>query len=89
MLRGMNITGSVPDHVFRATGSLAGRLGISRSELYSRALEAYIQGHKYDGLREDLDDVFSEQSSDLDEALAQTQSASLPTVEMTLRRERS
>lgn len=82
----MKITVSVPDHVFQAAESLAERLGIHRSELFSRALKAYVQGHKYDKLREALDDVYSEQSSGLDETLARMQWASLPREEMKLRR---
>jgi metal-responsive CopG/Arc/MetJ family transcriptional regulator len=69
---------SIPDPVFHAAESLAKQLGMSRSELFSRAMEAYIDAHKHDRLREALDAVYAEESSDLDQALAQMQWASLP-----------
>jgi antitoxin MazE6 len=69
---------SIPDPTFHAAESLAKRLGMSRSELVSRTLEAYIEAHKHDRVREVLDAVYSQQSSNLDETLAQLQWASLP-----------
>jgi metal-responsive CopG/Arc/MetJ family transcriptional regulator len=69
---------SIPDAVFHAAESLAKRLGMSRSELFSRAVEAYIEAHKHDSLREALDAVYTEESSGLDQALAQMQWTSLP-----------
>ncbi|HZA24481.1 MAG TPA: ribbon-helix-helix protein, CopG family [Dehalococcoidia bacterium] len=69
---------SIPDPVFHAAESLAQRLGMSRSELFSRAVEAYIEAHKHDRLREALDTVYTEESSGLDQALAQMQWTSLP-----------
>jgi len=69
---------SIPDSVFHAAESLANRLGMSRSELFCRALEAYIEEHKQDRVREALDEVYAEESSALDEFLARLQAASLP-----------
>jgi metal-responsive CopG/Arc/MetJ family transcriptional regulator len=69
---------SIPDPIFHAAESLAKRLGMSRSELFSRALEAYLETHKHDSVREALDAVYSQESSSLDETLAQIQWASLP-----------
>ena len=67
----------MPDSVFHAAESLAKRLGVSRSELFRKAVEAYIETHKHDRVREALDDVYAEESSSLDEALAQMQRTSL------------
>ncbi|MCH8870466.1 MAG: CopG family transcriptional regulator [Chloroflexi bacterium] len=69
---------SIPDSVFHAAESLAKRLGISRSELFRRAVDAYIDNHKFGGVREALDDVYSQEQSGVDEALNRMQSASLP-----------
>jgi metal-responsive CopG/Arc/MetJ family transcriptional regulator len=69
---------SIPDPIFHAAESLAKRLGMSRSELFSRALEAYLETHKHDSVREALDAIYSQESSSLDETLAQMQWASLP-----------
>ena len=68
---------SMPDSVFHAAESLAKRLGVSRSELFRKAVEAYIETHKHEKVREALDDVYAEESSSLDETLAQMQWASL------------
>lgn len=68
---------SIPDPVFQAAESLAKRLGISRSQLFSRAVEAYVETHKHSRLRESLDEVYTEESSSMDEALAHIQWASL------------
>lgn len=69
---------SIPDPVFHAAESLAKQLGISHSELFTRALEAYIETHKHEGVREALDVVYAEEYSDLDQALARMQWVSLP-----------
>jgi metal-responsive CopG/Arc/MetJ family transcriptional regulator len=69
---------SIPDPIFHAAESLAKRLGISRSELVSRALEAYLEAHQHDRVREALDAIYSQASSSLDETLAHMQWASLP-----------
>jgi len=64
---------SIPDHVFHAAETLANRLGISRSELFARALAAYTQAHQHDRVREALDLVYDEEPSRLDAALSQMQ----------------
>ena len=69
---------SIPDPIFRAANSLAKRLGMSRSELFTKAVEAYIEAHKHTGLIEALDSVYTEESSALDQPLAQMQWSSLP-----------
>jgi metal-responsive CopG/Arc/MetJ family transcriptional regulator len=69
---------SIPDPIFYAAEALAKRLGMSRSELFSRALEAYLEAHKHDSVREALDAIYSQELSRLDETLAHMQWASLP-----------
>lgn len=68
---------SLSDSVFQEAEALAKRLGISRSELFSRALQLYLEAHKHDRVREALDEVYSQESSTVDEALAIMQAASL------------
>jgi metal-responsive CopG/Arc/MetJ family transcriptional regulator len=68
---------SMPDPVFHAAESLAKRLGMSRSELFRCAVEAYIEAHKHDRVREALDEVYAGESSGLDESLAEIQWASM------------
>ena len=50
---------SLPDPVFHAAESLAHRLGMSRSQLFREALEAYIASHDDEHIREALDNVYS------------------------------
>ena len=69
---------SIPDPLFHAVESLAKRLGVSRSELFSWALEAYIEAHAHDKVREALDEIYAAESSGLEEPLASMQWASLP-----------
>ena len=78
ILRGMKTAVSIPDPIFHAAESLAKRLGLSRSELFSRAIAAYIEAHKHNRVREALNQVYAEESSSLDESLVQMQWASLP-----------
>ena len=63
--------------MFHAAESLAHRLGMSRSQLFREALEAYIASHGDEHVRQALDDVYSTEPSGLDSALAQLQWDSL------------
>ena len=71
---------SIPDPLFGAAERLAKRLGLSRSELYQRALHAFLQQHNDDGVTEALDKIYGPASEDgsLDPLLEQLQLASLP-----------
>ena len=69
---------SHPDKVFEAAETLAGRLGNSRSELYSNALKAYLQKFNRDHILQQLNQVFAEEDASLDPSLATLQSMSLP-----------
>lgn len=68
---------SIPDSLFSLAESLARRTGMSRSELFRHALEHYIKSHQYDGVRDVLDTVYSEEPSHVDDVLAEMQWASL------------
>ena len=69
---------SIPDEVFGAADELAKRLGMSRSELYSQAVAAFIASHRSTGVREKLDVIYGEEDSALDSVLAHWQSLALP-----------
>jgi len=70
---------SLPDPVFRSAEQLANRLGISRSELYCRALKDLLARHDQSAITEQLDAVYGvpENNSGLDPALAAMQSRTL------------
>ena len=70
---------SLPDPVFRSAERLARTLGISRSELYCRAIKDLIARHDAAAVTEQLDAIYGEPdaSSGLDPELARLQSATL------------
>ena len=71
---------SIPDPLFGAAERLAKRLGLSRSELFQRALQAFLQEHNDEGVTEALDKIYGPESEDgsLDPLLEQLQLAALP-----------
>ena len=71
---------SIPDRLFEAADRLARRLGISRSELYSKAVSQFIDENHSQGVRERLDAVYEAdaESSRIDPLIARIQIESLP-----------
>jgi metal-responsive CopG/Arc/MetJ family transcriptional regulator len=71
---------SVPDELFEAADRLARRLGSSRSELYATAVAEFLERHKFQGVRERLDAVYSDnpEESELDPVLSALQQKALP-----------
>lgn len=69
---------SLPDSVFDEAEALAQRLGLSRSELYTQALRAYLKKHNRNQILHKLNQVYSQESSELDTMLAKMQFMSLP-----------
>jgi metal-responsive CopG/Arc/MetJ family transcriptional regulator len=68
---------SLPDPLFQAAEELARGLGMSRSELYARALEAFLCGHRKAAITQHLNEVYKDQPSELDPVIAAIQSVSL------------
>ena len=70
---------SIPTPLFEAADQLARRLGISRSELYRRAVRRFLDQYSRDVVRETLDDIYGEEedASRLDPAVEYLQDASL------------
>lgn len=70
---------SLPDRVFRSGEELASRLGLSRSELYARALAALIEKHRDDLTTARLNAVYGPVGEDLslDDVVASLQHRSL------------
>jgi len=64
---------SIPDPLFAAADELASRLGISRSELYARALARELASESDDSVSARLDAVYGEDESTLDPSLASAQ----------------
>ena len=70
---------SLPDPVFRSADRLAARLGISRSELYCRAIKDLLARHDDDAVTEQLNAIYAgpDAADGLDPVLARLQSISL------------
>jgi hypothetical protein len=70
---------SLPDEVFEEAERLAKRRGISRSELYARAVAEFVKGERFLGVRERLDAVYGAEPSGsrLDPVLGEMQARSL------------
>ncbi len=69
---------SLPDSVFEQAEALAQQLGVSRSELYTKALQAYLKRHSRDQILLKLNQVYAKESSELDPVMARMQFMSLP-----------
>lgn len=68
---------SIPDSIFKAAEKMAQRLGLSRSELYAKAVSEFLQKHRNEGVTQELDKIYSKESSQLDPAFQAIQSVSI------------
>jgi len=64
---------SVPDPVFVAADHVAKRLGVSRSELYSRAIATYVAKLRAEDVTEALDRVYAREIAERDPVFAKLQ----------------
>ncbi len=70
---------SIPDSLFQAADRFAKRLGISRSELFQRAVRTFLQHNKQECVTEALDKLYGTggENSELDPMLSNLQGASI------------
>lgn len=70
---------SLPDPLFQAADRLARRLGISRSEVFQRAINAYLKAHEDAIVTDALNAVYGENPQDigLDPVIERMQAISL------------
>jgi len=69
---------SLPDEIYHSADQLAKRLGMSRSELYAKAVALYISAHQNEAVTEALDKIYAKEKSELDPAITMMQLKSLP-----------
>lgn len=74
---GMKIAISVPDDIHEAADEMAGRLGVSRSELYAQAVTEYVAKHRDEDLTARLNEVYAEEPAGLDADLRAAQARSV------------
>ncbi len=68
---------SIPDEVFNQAETLAQTLGMSRSELYTQAIIAYLKDAQSSQITDKLNQVYAHQKSKLPDEIAQMQFSSL------------
>jgi metal-responsive CopG/Arc/MetJ family transcriptional regulator len=72
---------SIPDDIFISADHLAKRLNMSRSELYTRAIQQYIAECRHAGVKEKLDQVYASENASIDPAVLKAQAMSIPVEE--------
>ncbi len=68
---------TIPDAVFEAAEQAARRLGMSRSELYTRAVEVYLKDQGSKGVTEKMNEAFGSEDTLMDPVLVALQWSSL------------
>ena len=69
---------SIPDDVFSRAEKFADHRKMTRSALFTVAVDEYIQHHRDDDVTRQLNEVYADEDSSLDPVLARLQSLSLP-----------
>jgi metal-responsive CopG/Arc/MetJ family transcriptional regulator len=73
----MKATVSIPDPIFETADKLARHVCVSRSRLYSIALQRFIQDHDDEAITAKVNEVYATESSALDPIFQSIQSRSL------------
>jgi len=68
---------SMPDDLFRRAEATARRLRVSRSQLYARAIEEFVNRQQGNAITERLNDVYSRIPAKVEPALERAQLKSL------------
>ena len=73
----MKMAISIPDELFSQAEVTAQKLGLSRSELYSRAVRTFVEQHARADVTALLDEVYGAEESAPEPSLRRAQAASL------------
>ena len=73
----MKVAISVPDHIFEQAELVAKRLRVSRSRVYTQALEEFVKKHRGKSAREALEAVYGREPAEMDPVLADLQARAL------------
>lgn len=68
---------SIPDKAFKKAEKAAKKMGLSRSEFFTRAVEAYTEVTLQEQITEKLNALYSKESSELDPAFIEMQNRSI------------
>ena len=69
---------SIPDDVFSRAETFARHRNVTRSALFTIAVDEYLQRHRDDEVTQKLDEVYANEDSSLDPVFARLQALSLP-----------
>ena len=69
---------SIPDPIYKAAEQLAHQLGVTRSDLYARAVASFVKAHQEDQITAQLDDLYASEESALDDVSYRLQALSVP-----------
>jgi len=69
---------SIPDQVFSRADSFARHRKMTRSALFTIAVDEFIQHHRQEDVTERLNEVYAKEGSSLDPVLDKLQGLSLP-----------
>jgi metal-responsive CopG/Arc/MetJ family transcriptional regulator len=69
---------SIPDSVFQEAERTARKLGITRSQLYARAVQAFLDHQADRDITKRLNSIYAEEASAMDPLLLKLQFASIP-----------
>ena len=69
---------SIPDPIYEAAEQLAHQLGVTRSDLYARAVASFVKAYQEDQITAQLDDLYASEESALDDVSYRLQVLSVP-----------
>jgi metal-responsive CopG/Arc/MetJ family transcriptional regulator len=69
---------SIPDVVFARAEGFARRRKMTRSALFTAAVDAYLEQHQPEAITRALNEIYAEEKSSLDPVLQRAQALSLP-----------
>jgi len=68
---------SIPDKLFSAADQYAKNHGFSRSQLFAKAVEQYLEQHPSDYITQQLNEIYSSEPAELNEVLLTMQFSSV------------
>lgn len=68
---------SIPDTIFQQAEKTARQLKITRSELYAKAVESFVEQHQAQGITEKLNELYASEKSALEPGFANAQAMML------------
>ena len=57
---------SIPQEIFKSAEKLAGKMGVSRSQLYVSAIKSYVEAHEGGAITAKLNEIYGNTDSKLD-----------------------